>query len=232
MKNLEDISEWYLSQQLNFDKKLIQYRYKTIQKYFRGKYALELGPGNGEMTNLLLSDFESLDVVDGSSNLLDQLPTNERLIKHHSYFEDFKPSRAYNTIIMEHVLEHLENPKLVLGRVKTWLEDENSSLIIGVPNAKSFHRLAAVKMGILPSEYTLNDRDKMLGHFRVYDLKALVSEVMEAGFKIIGTGGVFFKPLSNKQIDQFWSDEMIDAFYELGKDFQENAAEIFVVATR
>ena len=43
-------------------------------------------------------------------------------------------------------------------------------------------------------------------------------------------GGVFMKPLSNGQIEEHWTDEMIEAFFELGQEFPENAAEIFAVA--
>jgi len=105
-------------------------------------------------------------------------------------------------------------------------------LIVGVPNAKSFHRLAAVKMGLLKSEYELNNRDIELGHYRVYDILMLQNELINAGYKICYKGGVFFKPLSNKQIQDNWNAEMIEAFYELGKDFQENTAEIFVVVKK
>ena len=42
-------------------------------------------------------------------------------------------------------------------------------------------------------------------------------------------GGVFFKPLSNGQIQENWTEEMIQGFFELGKDFPEYAADIYAV---
>jgi hypothetical protein len=42
-------------------------------------------------------------------------------------------------------------------------------------------------------------------------------------------GGVFFKPLTNQQIQDHWTEEMIQGFYELGKDFPEYAAELYAV---
>jgi hypothetical protein len=42
-------------------------------------------------------------------------------------------------------------------------------------------------------------------------------------------GGVFFKPLSNQQIQEQWSEAMIQGFYELGKDFPSHAAELYAV---
>ena len=56
-------------------------------------------------------------------------------------------------------------------------------------------------------------------------------DIETAGLKIIQTGGVFFKPLSNQQIEQNWTEEMIQGFYELGKDFQENAAELYAICS-
>ena len=50
-----------------------------------------------------------------------------------------------------------------------------------------------------------------------------------AGLNVIKMGGVFFKPLSNQQIQEQWTDEMIQGFYELGKDFPEYAADLYVV---
>jgi general stress protein 26 len=40
---------------------------------------------------------------------------------------------------------------------------------------------------------------------------------------------VYLKPLSASQIEQDWSDQMIEGFYELGKDFPDLAAEIFAI---
>jgi general stress protein 26 len=39
------------------------------------------------------------------------------------------------------------------------------------------------------------------------------------------------KFLANGQIEQWFSQDMIQAFYELGKDYPELCAEIMVVAT-
>ncbi|MCS6989732.1 MAG: class I SAM-dependent methyltransferase [Chloroherpetonaceae bacterium] len=229
-ERIERLADWYVKEQLNFDRVLISYRYQTIREYFKKGIGLEMGSGDGVMTAFLKDDFEELDVVEGSMKLLETIPNYPNVRKHCSLFEHFEPSRQYDTIIMEHILEHLEKPVEVLARTRLWLKPEGV-VIIGVPNAKSFHRLAAVKMGLLESEYQLNERDKALGHYRVYDWDSIKKDVESAGYKVRHIGGIFFKPLSNKQIEETWTPEMIEGFYQLGKDFQENAAEIFVVAT-
>lgn len=229
-KTLDVYSDFYFNTQLDFDKKLIFFRYKTIKAFFKGTVALEMGPAEGVMTEWLCNDFEELDIVDGSKILLDAVPNYPNVTKHQSWFEEFSPSRKYDTIIMEHVLEHIEHPVEVLLKVKEWLK-KDGVLIIGVPNAKSIHRLAAVKMGLLQSEYQLNERDIALGHYRVYDMERFKGDVLGAGFLIQHSGGVFFKPVSNGQIQTEWTEQMIEGFYQLGKDFPEHTAEIFIVAS-
>ncbi len=222
---------WYVEGQLNFDRKLIYYRYKTIKEYIIGPLGLELGSAEGEMTQYLINDFEHLVSVDASKELLEMIPIYKNHTKVHSFFENYRPEKKFNTIIMEHVLEHVDNPVDIISRAKEWLEDDGV-MLLGVPNALSIHRLAAVKMGLLKTPDELNERDYQLGHQRVYSMETFVKDITEAGLEIIQKGGVFFKPLSNGQIENNWNEEMIDGFYELGKDFPENCAEIYAICKK
>lgn len=86
-------------------------------------------------------------------------------------------------------------------------------------------------MGLLASPFELNQHDHALGHRRVYSLDLLRKQVAAAGLAVVEVGGIFFKPLSDAQIQRQWTPAMIDGFYELGKDFPANAAEIFAVCT-
>lgn len=224
-------TDYYLNKQLDFDKTLIKYRYETNKQFFKGSICLEMGPADGVMTKYLINDFSHLDIIDSDIELLNTIPHYGNIKKIHSWFEDFNPSQQYDTIIMEHIIEHIINPKEILLKVYNWLKPDGV-LIAGVPNAKSIHRLVAVKMGLLNSEFELNDRDKSQGHQRVYDILSFSNEFLNCGFKILQKGGVFFKPLSNFQIDSQWSSEMIEGFYKLGKDFPDNAADIFIVANK
>ena len=227
----KNYTDFYLTKQLNIDKMLIKFRYKSEKKFFRGHSCLEMGPADGVMTEELVNDFKQLHIVDGDKDLLGTIKGCDNLTKFHSWFEKFEPGQKYDTIIMEHILEHVSDPKSILKRVKTWLADDGV-LISGVPNAKSMHRLAAVKMGLLKTEHELNPRDLSQGHQRVYDIDSFEKEFTSLGFNIIHKGGVFMKFLSNSQIEETFDESMINAFYELGFDFPENTADIFVVATK
>lgn len=230
MKN-NTYTDFYLNKQLNIDKKLIKFRYQSEKKFFKGTSCLEMGPADGIMTEELVNDFRTIHIVDGDKELLDTIKDYSNLTKFHSWFENFEPPQKYDTIIMEHILEHVSDPESILKKVKPWLSDDGV-LIAGVPNAKSMHRLAAVKMGLLKTEYELNPRDFSQGHQRVYDIIAFQKEFTSLGFKIVHKGGIFMKFLANSQIEAVFDESMINAFYELSFDFPENTADIFIVATK
>lgn len=234
MSNLKDkvleSESFYNTKFLNFDYQLADYNFQTLKRYFKGDLALELGPASGFMTKQLVKEFKQLHIVEGSERLLQQIPDFDNMVKHHSFFEDFNTDLKFDTIIMSHVLEHISNPVEVLQKIKNWLSDDGV-LLVSVPNAKSIHRLVAVEMNLLATPYELNQRDHELGHYRVYDMDLLKTDILNAGFKIKENGGVFFKPVSNGQIDENWSTEMKEGFYKIGKYFPEYCAEIYVVAT-
>lgn len=216
---------------LNFDYQLADYNFLTLKPFFQGNKALELGPASGYMTKLLVKEFDAIDLVEGSSSLLEQIPNYPNVRKFCAYFEEYETNEKYDTIIMSHVLEHIEDPILVLKKIYDWLQPDGVFLA-SVPNAKSIHRIVAAEIGMLKSIYELNSRDYELGHYRVYDLEKLKSHVCDAGFKVSDEGGIFLKPVSNGQIEQQWTPEMIEGFYKAGKHFPANCAEIFVVCTK
>jgi 2-polyprenyl-3-methyl-5-hydroxy-6-metoxy-1,4-benzoquinol methylase len=227
-QRLDNAAGWYLGQQLDFDRQLVRFRYLTLCPHLRGPDGLELGPADGEMTRYLRLHFACLTVVDGAAELLDRIPAAPGLVKVCSLFEEFEPAQTFNTIVMEHVLEHVEAPVALLEQSRRWLTP-GGRLLAGVPNGHSIHRLAAVKMGLLPEPCALNSRDRALGHRRVYTPDSLRRDLEAAGLRVSALEGVFFKPLSNQQIQDQWTPAMIQGFYEMGKGFPEHAAELVAV---
>lgn len=228
-KKIEESANFY-SKFLNIDHLLLLYSFETLKKYFRGTVALEIGPAYGGMTKLLKDEFSNLHLIEGSKKLLDQIPNYNNIVKFHNLIEEYSTETKYDTIIMSHVLEHIANPIIVLKKIHSLLKPDGVFLV-SVPNAKSLHRMVAKAMGLLSSEYDLNERDHELGHYRVYDLEKLKRDLLHAKFKINHSGGYFLKPLSNGQIEQNWNQDMIDGFYNVGTQFQENCAEIYAVCS-
>lgn len=228
MSNPENFAGFYKTEKLGFDLKLVERGFFTYKPYFKGSSCLELGPATGYMTKHLNPCFEKLTIVEGSKTLIDQIPDYANVIKVNSLFESFEPREKFDTVIINHVLEHLENPVGLLKDVRAWMNDD-SVCIVGVPNAKSFHRLAAGHMGLLNSEYDLNARDLELGHYRIYDFEMLKAHAKEAGFTIKAEGGIFLKFLSNAQIEQFLDDTVVDAYFGMAQQFYANSAEIYLI---
>lgn len=191
---------------------------------------LELGPAQGVMTDLLHPFYDDYTVVDGSELWIKELTKKYSNIKSYvSYFEEFKPERKYDNIILGHVLEHVDNPVQILRLCKDWL-NVGGVILSSVPNAHSIHRQAAVKMGILQTEDQLNNTDRSIGHKRVYNKELLRSHFEEAGLEIVKVGGYWLKPITNAQINQSWNAQMVDAFLKLGEEYPDIAGEIYIIA--
>ncbi|MGY1805637.1 class I SAM-dependent methyltransferase [Blastococcus sp. SYSU D00922] len=207
-------------------------RYLTgiFRRHWQGTSCLELGPADGVMTEELAEAFRDLTVVDGSESfcrrLADRFPD---ITVVNALFEEYAPPRRFDTVILGHVLEHVADPVGLLERVRDWVAPDGVVLAT-VPNAGSLHRQAAVLMGLLPTENALNDTDRHYGHRRVYDLGELRADFAAAGWTVSLTGGYWLKPVSNAQLAQHWTQQMLDAFMELGERHPESAAEIYVVA--
>src|SRR5207237_2631784 len=104
------LAGWYTSQQLDFDRRLTSYKYRTFKPWLRGPEGLELGPAEGVMTQQLVNDFRRLTVVEGSQELLDAIPPAQNLVKVRSLFESYRPASLFDAVLMSHILEHVADP--------------------------------------------------------------------------------------------------------------------------
>jgi 2-polyprenyl-3-methyl-5-hydroxy-6-metoxy-1,4-benzoquinol methylase len=210
---------------------MVAYSYDVFSRHLHKGSILELGPAEGVMTDLFVKSGRNLTVVEGAKKFCDELSQRYPSIQvHHALFEDFHVDKKFENIILGHVLEHVDDPVFVLKHVKQFLK-KNGVILAAVPNAHSIHRQAAVEMGLLKKENSLNELDIYHGHKRVYSLPEVRRDFERAGLKIRKASGYWLKPVSNKQIDEWWTPEMIDAFMKLGEKYPEIAAEIFIVAT-
>jgi len=233
IKRLENVS-MDVRYSEGFNGRLMYYRYLTLQNHFKGSTTLELGCADGLMTQMLVKHFKKVVAVDGSAEFC-EITKNKVKAEHLkvicSLFEEYETDEKFDTIIMAHILEHVKNPVLICKKAKNWLRD-GGVILIDVPNANSLHRQAGVKMGLLKKVDERNDLDRKLGHRRVYSSETLKRDIKSAGLKIKEMGGVFLKPLTNAQIERWFTKEMMDAFYELGKEYPEIAAEIYAVCEK
>lgn len=227
---IEEISKVSLYSS-GINKSTIEYSFSILNRHLRGENILEMGPAEGVMTELLVKTGKALTLVEGSSLFCDDLSKRYPEAKVvNALFEEFEPEEKFDTIVLGHVLEHVEDPVDIVSRAGKWLKPEGK-IFAAVPNARSVHRQAAVIMGLLPQEDALNDLDIHHGHRRVYNPESLRSDFTKSGLKVDIYGGYWLKPISNRQLEEDWTEEMIDAFMMLGERYPDIAGEIYVLAS-
>lgn len=209
----------------------IRYRSKLFARYWHGSRCLELGPAEGLLSEALVTAFPDVTLVDGSAYFCEQLRSKfPRATVVQDLFEEYEPAAPFDAIVLGHVLEHVDSPRSLLGKVHEWLAP-GGAVYASSPNARSVHRQAAVLLGMLAEEHALNDTDRHHGHRRVYDPESFRADFLATGFRIDVFGGYWLKPLSNSQIEQTWSASMLDAYMQVGERYPDIAAEIYVVAS-
>ena len=210
----------------------IKYSFEVFARHIQGQNILEMGPAEGVMTELLYTLGKQLTVVEGAAifckSLKERFPNAEVA---HSLFEEYQPSQKFDNIILGHVLEHVDNPTDILRHAASWLSPQGK-ILAAVPNSRSLHRQAAVIMGLLPFEEALNEMDKHHGHRRVFNPETYRQAFLQAGLKVDVFGGYWLKPVSNGQIEQNWTDQMLTAFMQLGERYPDIAGEIYVIASQ
>jgi 2-polyprenyl-3-methyl-5-hydroxy-6-metoxy-1,4-benzoquinol methylase len=233
MSNKNKLNNYNFGTSEGFYSKVLKSLYFYLSKYYKGDKCLELGCADGAGTKILLKYFKKVVAVDGSSRQIELAKTNVKNNKVHfvcSYFEALDLSEKFDTIVLAHVLEHVEDPILVLRKAKSLLK-KDGIIIIDVPNAQSLHRQAGVRMGLLKDEYELNDSDKSVGHRRVYDKKKLAADIKKSRLYIVKTGGFFLKAFSNEQLDKIISEKDLEAFGAIGVKYPDIAAEIYFLCS-
>ncbi|MBR58403.1 MAG: methyltransferase type 12 [Myxococcales bacterium] len=208
-----------------------EYMAREAGRLVEGPKVLVLGAATGVWAEPLIARFGGFDTVDAVEHLVQDLERQYpgKVRGFVSLFEEFDPSdTGYDTIVLGHVLEHLHNPVDVLTRCRSWLRP-GGRVVILVPNAHSLHRQVGVSLGYLEKVTDKSAGDLALGHRRVYTWDSLRADVEAAEFTDLHLSGLFIKPLSNQQMDEF-SDELRIAFFQMGPVAPELACVICCVA--
>ena len=169
---------------------MIEYCYQIFKRFLIPGSILELGPAEGLMTKYLIFNSQDITLVDGSEifckELSDKYP-EANIVS--TLFEDFNPKRKFDNILLGHVLEHVEDPVVILKLVRTWLS-EKGRILAAVPNSRSLHRQAAVLMNMLETEDSMSELDFHHGHRRIYNPESFRNEFKKAGLKLEHLGAI------------------------------------------
>jgi 2-polyprenyl-3-methyl-5-hydroxy-6-metoxy-1,4-benzoquinol methylase len=221
-----------------FDAVLRRYMLRTFDPFLPEGRALEMGCYTGDVTTLLAERYADLTVIEASDELVAaaQARLGEQVRFLLGTFETVDVRDRYDAIFLMHTLEHLDDPVFVLRRVNDWLTDKGRLFLV-VPNANAPSRQIAVQMGLIPYNDAVTDDERRHGHRKTYRLDTLERVVLDAGLRIVQTGGVFFKPLANYQFDKLLggdviSDDYLEGCYRLGMHYPDLCASIYAVCGR
>jgi 2-polyprenyl-3-methyl-5-hydroxy-6-metoxy-1,4-benzoquinol methylase len=201
--------------------------------------ALELGSYKGDFTKRLLPFFTTITCVEASDEAIEAANQNinDNVVIINALFENVSLPTVYDNIILTHVLEHVDNPIIVLGRInKEWLSN-NGRLFLVCPNGNAPSRQIAVKMGLISHNTAITPAEKKHGHKVTYTFDTLERDVKASGLSVIHRSGIFFKALANFQWDRLLqtdiiSQEYLDGCYELGHHYPDLCSSIFLVCEK
>jgi 2-polyprenyl-3-methyl-5-hydroxy-6-metoxy-1,4-benzoquinol methylase len=206
-----------------------EYCLGIVKPHLVGKKILEVGPADGHMTHGLVKDF-NLTLVEPSETFCQQLRQSfPRAKVICSLVEDFDPPERFDNILLCHLLDNVRDPQQVVRMAARWLSPGGKVVAIS-SNRDSLHRQAAVRMGLLSAVNAFSERDRAQGKRRIFSREEFRQLFSNVGLEVEIFGGYWLKPLSNRQIQEQWTPEMIQAFFALGEHYPEIAAEMCLVA--
>lgn len=230
-----EASEYQDNAKTSFENELVLnwYPKRILNRIEKEKSILELGIGHG-YTPLWFDEASSRHVViDGSRVVIEQFKNKypeyggEIVF---SYFEEFQTKEVFDYIVMGFVLEHLEDPRVILERFKKFMKPDGR-LYVAVPNGKSLNRRLGLAMGMIDDIYSLNQNDLALGHKRQYCLDTLRSDIEAVGLEVTHTEGIYLKPFPLHILQNIESSEKnFQALMEVGIDFPELCVAVLLEA--
>jgi len=200
------------------------YPKRMIQRFGHACDLLELGIGHGFTADIFATACDRQIIIDGSSVVIEQFKSHHPTFQGEiveAYFENFYSDTLFDVIVMGFILEHVDDPELILERYRAFLKP-GGKLYIAVPNAKSMNRRLGLEMGLIDDIYSLNTNDIALGHQRQYCRETLTAAVERTGYRITHEEGIYLKPLPLgvlKTLDDM--DANLQAMLKVGIDFPD-----------
>jgi len=215
------------------------YMIKSFEPFFNKGSLLELGSFKGDFTRRFLPYFEDVTCVEASevAVVAAKKKLGDKVTFINSLFEKATLPKRYNNIVLTHVLEHLDDPVLVLKRINDeWLA-EGGRFFLVCPNANAPSRQIAVKMGLISHNAAVTSAEAEHGHRCTYTLDTLERDAVAAGLKVVHRSGIFFKALANFQWDRLLqtdiiSKEYLEGCYKLGQQYPDLCSSIFLLCER
>jgi SAM-dependent methyltransferase len=189
-----------------------------------GPSLLELGLGHGYSTAFFAQNFSPYKVIEGSPEMIDRFrsrfeSTQVDIVQ--GYFENFETADRFDNIAMGFILEHVDDPGLIIRRYRRFLKPDGC-VFIAVPNSESLHRRLGHAAGLLPDLEQLSQADHDFGHRRYFNLRTLTELVQAEGYDVVKAEGILLKPVTTQQIVQLeLSPPVLNAMLEVGVEYPD-----------
>jgi 2-polyprenyl-3-methyl-5-hydroxy-6-metoxy-1,4-benzoquinol methylase len=215
------------------------YMIKSFEPFFRKGSLLELGGFKGDFTRKLLPYFEDITCVEASDVALKDArkKLGDKVKFVNSRVEQAILPCRYDNVVMTHVLEHLDDPVLVLKRINDEWLSKKGRLFLVCPNANAPSRQIAVKMRLISHNSAVTPAEAEHGHRCTYTLDTLERDVVAAGLRVVLRSGIFFKALANFQWDRLLQTDIVsrdylEGCYQLGQQYPDLCSSIFLMCER
>ena len=220
------LSSYFSDNEYHFDNLLMLNKYSdlVVQLAKPEWTVLDLGVGHGITINKFAKFFSDYTVLAGSRSIIENFwksfpDVRVQIVE--TYFEDFETDKKYDLIILGFVLEHVDNPCLILEKYKKLLTPQGK-MFIAVPNAETLNRRIGYCAGLLDDIKELSENDKAFGHKRYYTINDFEKDLAKAGLVSTKYVGLYLKPLTSKQLSKLnLSMEVFDAFLKIGEEYPE-----------
>ncbi|MCE5983158.1 MULTISPECIES: class I SAM-dependent methyltransferase [unclassified Pseudomonas] len=220
----------------DFDNEILLtwYPQRVLHHAGAARSLLELGLGHGYTTDIFSRRFEHHVVLEGSpaviDNFRDKHPDCRAQIVE-TWFEKFSTDERFDVIVMGFILEHVDDPLVILRRFREFLAP-GGRMFIAVPNAEVLNRRLGQLAGLLDDVTTLSENDHLLGHQRFYTVATLKDDVAQAGCTVDRLEGIYLKPFTTRQILSLQLDrQVIEGLCTVGIDYPELSCGLFAEIT-
>lgn len=243
MRDIIDYSHKYSVQP--FEEIQVEYRRRKILeriKNYEHRTILEIGCGLVPFFQNY-SDFNLLVIVEPSEHFYENAKTilhkdnnlQSKVILINDYLENAisKLSKyEFDFILVSGLIHELDNVTFFLNKLRDLLK-KSTIVHANVPNARSFHRVLALEMGIIQTVFEMSDMNLRMQQHRVLDLTSFSELIINHGFKIIKSGSFFIKPFTHTQMSKLLETKIIDeivlnGLYNMVKYIPDLGSEIFI----
>jgi len=239
VRNLDIYQENYAS--LPFEQSQARYRKRKIVESLekhQPRAILEIGCGLDPIFNHYAA-FDHCTIIEPGDDFVrlarDQARSDDAIAVVHGTLEENVETllkTRYDFIILSSLLHEVGDSKRLLDAAAR-LCSPTTIVHINVPNARSFHRLLALEMGLIGDLFEKSATQRRMQQSHTFDVDSLAELASQSGFQVVEQGTFFIKPFTHAQMGSLQAaglvtDLMLDGLYGLSSHFPDNGSEIFM----